>query len=69
MEPHVAMLETSISTTQDTFKSLEESVDGLKGEYADFTIATKALIQNQANTLQGAFRAFHDELLKLCSFV
>ena len=69
LEPRMAILETSLSATQDTIKGLEEKVDSLKGEYADFTIATKALIQDQANTFRGEFQAFHEELLKLCSFI
>ena len=44
-------------------------MDGLEGEYAEFTVETKALIQEQANTLRGEFHSFHDELLKLRSFV
>ena len=69
LEPRVATLEIALSNAQDSLKGLEERVDGLKGEYAEFTVATKALIQEQANTLRGEFQSFHDELLKLCSFV
>lgn len=65
----MAILETALSATQDTIKGLEERVDSLEGEYADFTMATKDLIQDQANTFRGEFRAFHEELLKLCSFI
>lgn len=44
-------------------------VDSLEGEYADFTMAIKGLIQDQANTFRGEFQAFHEELLKLYSFI
>ena len=44
-------------------------VDGLEGEYGNFTVATKALIQDKANNLREEFRAFHDELFNLHSFV
>ena len=42
----MATLETAMTAAQDTLKGLEERVDGLKGEYADFTVTTKALIQD-----------------------
>lgn len=48
-EPCMAMLEIALSIIQDTLEELEEMVDGLKGEYADFIVATKAFIQDQAN--------------------
>ena len=69
LEPRVATLEITLYAVQNIFKGLEERVDGLKGEYVEFTVATKALIQNQVNTLRGEFRSFHDELLKLRNFV
>ena len=69
LEPRMATLETAMTAAQDTLERLEEMVDGLKGEYADFTMATKTLIQEEANTLRGEFRAFHEELLKLRSFI
>ncbi|KAL9408761.1 hypothetical protein AB3S75_047194 [Citrus x aurantiifolia] len=69
LEPRVTTLEIALSAAQDSLEGLEERVDGLEGEYAEFTVATKALIQEQANTLRGEFRSFHDELLKLRSFV
>lgn len=65
LEPRAAMLETLMSAAQDILDSSEVRVDGLEGEYGEFTIATKALIQDQMDSLQGDFRAFHDELLKL----
>ena len=65
----MATLEMAITTTQETLEGLEEIVDGLEGEYANFAVATKALIQDQANTLRGEFRVFHEKLLKLCNFV
>lgn len=69
LEPCMAMLEITLSIVQNTFEGLEEMVDGFKGEYADFTVATKAFIQDQANDFRGEFRAFCEELLKLYSFV
>ncbi|KAL9440897.1 hypothetical protein AB3S75_019554 [Citrus x aurantiifolia] len=69
LELHVATLETSMSATQGTLKSLKVKVNGFEGEYEKFTIATKALIQNQVDPLRREFRAFHDEFLKLSSFV
>ena len=69
LEPRVGTLEIALSAAQDSLEGLEERVDGLKGEYTEFTVATKTLIQEQANTLRGEFRSFHDELLKLRSFV
>ncbi|KAH9670137.1 Endonuclease [Citrus sinensis] len=69
LEPRVATLETSMAAVQDTLDTLEERVDGLEGEYGEFTVATKALMQDQADSLQGEFRAFHDELLNLRTFV
>ena len=69
LEPCVTTLEIALSAAQDSLEGLEELVDGLKGEYAEFTVATKALIQEQANTLRGEFHSFHDKLLKLRSLV
>ena len=69
LEPCVTTLEIALSAAQDSLEGLQERVDGLEGEYAEFTVATEALIQEQANTLQGEFRSFHDELLKLRRFV
>ena len=69
MELHIATLETSMSAAQDTLKSLKVKVNGFEGQYQKFTMATKALIQNQTNPLQREFRAFHDEFMKLSSFV
>ncbi|KAH9727005.1 hypothetical protein KPL70_008489 [Citrus sinensis] len=69
LEPRVTNLEIALSAAQDSLEGLEEGVDGLEGEYAEFTVTTKALIQEQANTLRGEFHSFHDELLKLHSFV
>lgn len=51
LKSHVTMLETSMSVVQDTLDNLEVTVDGLEGEYADITVATKALIQNKGNIL------------------
>ena len=39
LEPWVTTLETLMSATQATFKSLEERVNGLESEYVDFTVA------------------------------
>ncbi|KAH9764135.1 Amino oxidase domain-containing protein [Citrus sinensis] len=69
LEPRVTTLEIALSAAQDSLEGLEERVDGLEREYTEFTVATKALIQEQANTLRGEFHSFHDELLKLLSFV
>ena len=69
LEPRVGTLEIALSAAQDSLEGLEERVDGLEGEYAEFTVATNALIQEQMNTLRGEFRSFHDELLKLRNFV
>ena len=69
LEPHMAMLETSISVVQDTINNLEVRVDDLEGKYGEFTVATKALMQDQVDSLRGEFRAFHDELLSLRTFV
>ena len=44
LEPYMVMLEIALSIVQDTLEGLEEMVDGLKREYADFTVATKAFI-------------------------
>ena len=68
LEPRVTTLEIALSAAQDSLEELEERVDGLEGEYVEFTVAIKALIQEQANTLRGEFRSFHDELLKLRNF-
>ena len=62
LEPRIDMFETSISTIQDTLDTLEVMVDGLEGEYGEFMVATKALMQYQVDSLRGDFRAFHDEL-------
>ena len=69
LEPRVTTLEIALSASQDNLKGLEERVHGLEGEYAEFTMASKTLIQEQANTLRCEFRSFHDELLKISSFV
>ena len=69
LEPRVDTLETSMAAIQDTLDTLEERVNGLEGEYGEFTVATKALMQDQADALQWEFRAFHDELLNLRTFV
>lgn len=69
LELHVATIKTLTSIAKDTLKSLKVKVNGFKGEYEKFTIATKSLIQNQVDPLRREFRAFHDELLKLSSFV
>ena len=69
LEPRVTTLKIALSATQDNLEGLEERVDGLEGEYAEFTVVTKALIQEKANTLRGEFRSFHNELLKIPSFV
>ena len=69
LEPRVGTFEIALSAAQDSLEGLEERVDGLEGEYVEFTVATKALIQEQANTLRGEFRSFHYELLTLRSFV
>ena len=69
LEPRVGTLEIALSTAQDSLEGLEKRVDDLEGEYGEFTVATKALMHEQANTLRGEFRSFHDELLKLRSFV
>ena len=53
LEPRVITLEIALSAAQDSLEGLEERVDGLEREYAEFTVATKALIQEQANTLRG----------------
>lgn len=69
LEPCIVVLETLMTAVQHTLESLEEKINGLKCGYAKFTVATKALIQDQANILRGEFRAFHDELLKLRNFM
>ena len=51
LESRVSTLEIALSAAQDSLEGLEERVDGLEGEYAEFMVATKALIQEQANTL------------------
>ena len=60
----MATLETSMSAVQDTLDTLEVRVDNLEGEYGEFTVAMKALMQDQADSLRGEFRAFDDELQK-----
>ena len=55
LEPRVAMLETSMSTVQDTLDTLEVRVDALEGEYGEFKIATKTLMQDQPDSLRGEF--------------
>ena len=69
LEPRMATLETSMSVVWDTLDTLEVRVDGFEREYGEFTVATKALMQDQAASLRGEFRAFHAELQKLHSFV
>ena len=44
LEPRVGTLEIALSAAQDSLVGVEERVDGLEGEYAEFTVATKALI-------------------------
>ena len=44
LEPLVTTLEITLSAAQDSLEGLEVRVDGLEGEYAEFTVATKALI-------------------------
>ena len=46
LEPHMVMLETSMPVVQDTLDILELKVDGLMGEYGEFAVTTKALIQD-----------------------
>lgn len=53
----------------DTLNILEVRVNGLESEYGEFMVATKALIQDQADSLRRESWAFHDELLKLRSFM
>ena len=55
LKPRVTTLEIALSAAQDSLEGLDERVDGLEGEYTEFTVATKALIQEQANTLRGEF--------------
>ena len=55
LEPRVATLETLMAAVQDTIDTLEERVDGLEGEYGEFTAATKALMQDQTDSLRGEF--------------
>ena len=62
LESCVTTLEIALSAAQDRLERLEERVDGLEGEYAEFTVVTKALIQEQANTLRGEFCSFHYKL-------
>lgn len=62
LEPCMATLETLMSAVHDTPDNLEVTVDSLEGEYGEFTVATKALMQDQADSLRGEFRTFHDEL-------
>ena len=69
LEACITTLETSMFAVQDTLNTLEVRADALEGEYGEFKIATKALMQDQADSLRGEFRAFHDELQKLRSFV
>ena len=63
LEPRMATLETSMSAIQDTLDTLEVRVDRLEGEYGEFTIATKALMRDQADSLRGEFRV--DEMQKI----
>ncbi|KAH9722467.1 Endonuclease [Citrus sinensis] len=54
LEPRVGTLEIALSAAQDSLVGLEERVDGLEREYAEFTVATKALIHEQANILRAS---------------
>ena len=69
LEPRMATLETSMSVVQDTLDTMEVRVNGLEGEYGEFTVAIKALMQDQTDLLRGEFRSFNDDLQKLRSFV
>ena len=51
LEPRVTTLEIALSAAQDSLERLEEKVDDLEREYAEFMVATKALIQAQPKTL------------------
>ena len=55
LEPRVTILEIALSTAQDSLEGLEKRVDDLEGEYGEFTVATKALMHEQANTLRVSF--------------
>ena len=44
LEPCTATLEISISIVQDTLDTLGVKVDGLEGEYGEFTVATETLM-------------------------
>ena len=46
LEPRLATFETSMSVVQDTFDTSEVRVDGLKGEYGEFTVAIKIFMQD-----------------------
>ena len=39
LEPRVSTLKIALSAAQDSLEGLEERVDGLEGEYAEFTVA------------------------------
>lgn len=69
LEPRVATLKTLMSAAQDTLHTLEVRVDGLEGEYDEYVVATKALMQDHDDSLRGEFQVLHDELLKLHSFM
>lgn len=56
LEPHVISIETSMPAVQDTLESLGKKIDSLKGKYVNFRLATKALIQDQANFLSEVLR-------------
>ena len=58
-----------MSAVQDTLDTLEVRIKSLEAEYGEFTVATKALMQDQADLLWGEFQAFNDDLQKLRSFV
>ena len=49
------MLETSMSTVQDTLNTLEVKVDGLEGKYGEFTVATKAPCKTKPTLSQESF--------------
>lgn len=54
----MATLETAMTAAQDTLEGLEEKVDDLKGENADFTMATKTLIKNKPTPSERSFEPF-----------
>ena len=58
------MFETLLFDAQETLEILKERVDSLKGEYINFTVATKASSKTKPTPFEGSFKYFMMSCLK-----